>query len=260
MIRTFAANSALIAGAAFATDAGAAASKTFVSGSGSDSNTASNCSRNAPCRSFAAAYSVTTAGGHIVAVDTAVYGQLGIGKAITVSAAQGVTAIVQVAAGDLGFLVNAGADDLVILRNLLVYGTAADTTGVQHSAGRLVLDHMTFQGLTTGVVSFGKSDIVKSGFYGNDTGLKVIGTGCTYTSPPVCGAVAARLNGGAFVGNVSPVWSQDPGNDRSNILEFVTSGSASAFSTEFAGNDANYTLSGTGNTFTMVPFWGNHNP
>ena len=56
--RSIATATALAAGLAFAPNAFAVASKTFVSGSGNDSNTATDCSKNAPCRTFTAAYGV----------------------------------------------------------------------------------------------------------------------------------------------------------------------------------------------------------
>src|ERR1051325_6432172 len=73
-----------------------AAAKTYVSQTGSDSNTAANCSRGSPCRNFSAAYSVTNAGGEIVALDSTGYGALTITKAISVTAPAGIVATVQV--------------------------------------------------------------------------------------------------------------------------------------------------------------------
>ncbi len=47
-----------------------AAQRTFVSTSGSDANTASNCTSTAPCRGFTAALTVTDAGGEIVVLTS----------------------------------------------------------------------------------------------------------------------------------------------------------------------------------------------
>jgi len=61
-----------------ATAAHAAALRTFVSGFGSDSNTSTNCSHAQPCRTFAAAITVTSPGGEIEALDPSGYGPVTI--------------------------------------------------------------------------------------------------------------------------------------------------------------------------------------
>ena len=59
--------------------AGAQAARTWVSGTGLDTNP---CSRAAPCATFAAAFAVTSTGGEISVVDSGAYGSITINKAI----------------------------------------------------------------------------------------------------------------------------------------------------------------------------------
>lgn len=103
----------------------AQASRTWVSGVGDDANP---CSRTAPCKTFAGAISKTAAGGEIDALDPAGYGALTITKAITIDGGGGQVASVLVA-GTNGIVVQAGANDVVILRNLRINGISGSGNG-----------------------------------------------------------------------------------------------------------------------------------
>src|SRR5215510_14419325 len=96
----------------------AQALRTWVSGVGDDANP---CSRTAPCKTFAGAISKTAAGGEIDALGPAGYGALTITKAITIDGGGGQVASV-LEAGTNGIVVQAGANDVVILRNLRFNG------------------------------------------------------------------------------------------------------------------------------------------
>ena len=97
---------------------GAAAQRTFVSGSGVDNPA---CSLVAPCRSFSAAMLQTVVGGEIIIVDSAGYGVITIAKAISIIAPSGVYAGISVFAGTDGVTINApGAT--VVLRGLSING------------------------------------------------------------------------------------------------------------------------------------------
>src|SRR5262249_43481981 len=101
------------------------ASRTWVSGVGDDANP---CSRTAPCKTFAGAISKTAAGGEIDALDPAGYGAVTITKAITIDGGGGQVASVLVA-GTNGIVVNAGASDRVILRNIRINGIKGSGNG-----------------------------------------------------------------------------------------------------------------------------------
>src|SRR5438270_9847662 len=92
----------------------AQATRTWVSGVGDDVNP---CSRTAPCKTFAGAISKTAAGGEIDALDPAGFGTLTITKSITIDGGAGQVGSV-LASGTNGFVVAAGPNDVVTLRNL----------------------------------------------------------------------------------------------------------------------------------------------
>src|ERR1700730_11906750 len=96
-----------------------AATRTFVSGKGTDTGA---CPVTAPCRTFAFALTQTAAGGEIDVLDPAGYGTLTITKAISiVNDGVGVAAIG--AESGNGVTINAGASDSVHLRGLTIDGT-----------------------------------------------------------------------------------------------------------------------------------------
>ncbi len=103
-----------------AAPANAQATRTWVSGVGDDANP---CSRTAPCKTFAGAISKTAAGGEINCLDSAGFGALTITKAMTVQC-EGVIGGV-LASGQNGIIVNAGANDAVMLKGLDFQGINA---------------------------------------------------------------------------------------------------------------------------------------
>src|SRR5882672_8370327 len=102
---------------AFFSIAQAQANRTWVSGVGDDVNP---CSRTAPCKTFAGAISKTAAGGEISVLDPGGYGAVTITKSITISGDGTLAGILN--AGQIGVIVNAGANDVVTLRNLSIHG------------------------------------------------------------------------------------------------------------------------------------------
>jgi len=124
---------AAIAAAAFIGFAGGAsaqATRTWVSGVGDDANP---CSRTAPCKTFAGAISKTAAGGQINCIDPGGFGGVTITKAMTI-ACEDVEAGVLVS-GTNGVIVNAGANDVVVLRGLDFEGLGNGLNGVRFLAG-----------------------------------------------------------------------------------------------------------------------------
>jgi len=110
---------AFVAGAwvlAFASQAHAQATRTWISGVGDDVNP---CSRTAPCKTFAGAFSKTATGGEINALDPGGYGALTINKSITLDG--GGTLASVLSTGTNGIVINApGA--VVMIRNLAFNG------------------------------------------------------------------------------------------------------------------------------------------
>ena len=120
------------------------ATRTWVSGVGDDANPAS---RTAPCKTFAGAISKTAAGGEISVLDPGGFGAVTITKAITING-DGTLASV-LAIGTNGIIINAGAGDTVILRNLSIIGAGGGLNGIRYIAGgNLHIENCTISGFT----------------------------------------------------------------------------------------------------------------
>jgi hypothetical protein len=116
-----------------AVGANAQATRTWVSGVGDDANP---CSRTAPCKTFAGAISKTAAGGEINTIDSGGFGAVTITKAITIDGSWNHASIL--ATSVTGVIVNAGANDVVTLRNLSINGGVTGLNGVRYLAGKQV--------------------------------------------------------------------------------------------------------------------------
>ena len=83
--------------------------RTYVSGLGDDGNTSASCPRTKPCRTLAAAYSVTQKGGEIIALDPADYGPITITGPVSLFG--NIDALIGVASKGTGVTINAAAAD-----------------------------------------------------------------------------------------------------------------------------------------------------
>ncbi len=124
--------------------------RTFVSGVGDDTNTTSNCSRTAPCKSFAAAIGVTNAEGEIDVLDPGGdapsgsgggFGAVTITKSISIVAggnaanSESTLGGILVASGN-AITVSAGSTDVVVLRGLTLDGfSGGGVSGIQFNSG-----------------------------------------------------------------------------------------------------------------------------
>ena len=129
--------SVLICMLAICSVASAQATRTWVSGVGDDANP---CSRTAPCKTFAGAISKTAAGGEISVLDPGGFGAVTITKAITIDGGTGAGWGSILASGVNGVIVNAGVNDIVILRHLSINGALQTATpglnGIRFLAGK----------------------------------------------------------------------------------------------------------------------------
>jgi hypothetical protein len=155
------------------TPANAQASRTFVSGVGSDGNP---CSRTAPCKTFAGAIGKTAVGGEINVLDPGGFGAVTIVNAITIRAV-GVEAGVLVG-GTNGITVAAGASDTVNLIGLDFIATTTPLAGVQvTSAGNVNIANCSFTNFAEGVNVVPSSPtsvlITNSRFMNNATGVLI---------------------------------------------------------------------------------------
>ncbi|MEA2904636.1 MAG: hypothetical protein QOI12_2023 [Alphaproteobacteria bacterium] len=137
-----------------ATPAQAQLPRTFVSANGSDQNT---CGRLTPCRTLLGAYAKTNAGGEINMLDPAGYGTLTITHSISiVNDGVGSAGILVPAGGPtsgVGIVINAGPDDEINLRGLIIEGTGVGVRGITFNSGKsltiqnCVVRNMTDNGL-----------------------------------------------------------------------------------------------------------------
>jgi hypothetical protein len=111
--------------------ANAQATRTWVSGVGDDANP---CSRTAPCKTFPGAISKTAAGGEISVLDQGSYGAVTITKAMTINGDGVLAGILNVGAN--GITVNAGANDVVYIRNVSINGAGSGVNGIRYLAGK----------------------------------------------------------------------------------------------------------------------------
>lgn len=105
--------------ALFASAAYGQATRTWVSGVGDDANP---CSRTAPCKTFAGAISKTAAGGEIDVLDPSGFGALTITKSIHINGSASLGGVL--VSGTDGVVVNAGVNDVVSLKGLVIDGAS----------------------------------------------------------------------------------------------------------------------------------------
>ncbi|MBP6824017.1 MAG: hypothetical protein KA368_20890 [Acidobacteria bacterium] len=135
------------------------ASHRWVSASGDDSNP---CSHSAPCKTFAQAFTQTPVGGEIGVIDSGSFGEVSITKPITING-QGATIIV--APNLNGFVVNAGANDVVTIKNLSMVGAGSAANAIRYIAG----NQLTVE--TVAISGFGGNGVeVELGKGGQATG------------------------------------------------------------------------------------------
>src|SRR5947199_5851667 len=122
---------------ACSTLAQAQATRTWVSGVGDDANP---CSRTAPCKTFAGAISKTAAGGEISVLDPGGFGAVTITKAITIDGEGTLAGLLSATVNAI--IINAGVNDVVHIRNVLINGTSGTqigTNGIRYLAGKAVV-------------------------------------------------------------------------------------------------------------------------
>lgn len=144
IVRFFAA-ATLAAG--FSTAAHAQATRTWVSGTGSDANP---CSRTAPCQTWAGAFVKTATNGEISALDPGGFGAVTLSKSITLNGDGTLAGILN--AGTTGIIVNITtnlATDKVVIRNVSIQGAGTGTDGIRIMDGQeVIVDNVTIGGFT----------------------------------------------------------------------------------------------------------------
>jgi hypothetical protein len=147
---------AAVLAAGSSTVANAQATRTWVSGTGSDANP---CSRTAPCQTFAGAFTKTATNGEISALDPGGFGTINITKSITLNGDGTLASILN--AGTTGIIVNITtnlATDKVVVRNISIQGAGTGTDGVRIIDGQeVILDNVTIGSFTDAGVDITQS-------------------------------------------------------------------------------------------------------
>ena len=115
-------------------------------------NPANEWRRTAPCLTWAGALSKTLAGGEIDALDAGGFGFVLINKAITFDGGGGQVASVLPPSNFFGISVDAGATDVVTIRNLSLNGLGAGTSGIQFNSGAVLhIENCTIMNFLNGI-------------------------------------------------------------------------------------------------------------
>jgi hypothetical protein len=162
--------------------AAAQATRTWVSGVGDDVNP---CSRTAPCKTLAGAISKTAAGGEISVLDPGGYGAVTIVKSIFINGMWGGEA--GVLAGGNGIVVNAGPNDIVVLRGLTIFGVSPQSHGVRYVAGGAL--HI-------------RDSVIKNFISANSAGISVAPTGAGAMELTVADTMIENNGNGATGGGI----------------------------------------------------------
>ncbi len=195
----------------------AQATRTWVSGVGDDANP---CSRTAPCKTFAGAISKTAAGGEISVLDPGSFGAVTITKSITINGDGTLAGII--ASLTNAVIVNAGASDRVVLRNIAINGIGNGINGIRFLAGKSVLvDNCTISGFTTRGIDM--SVTTNADLFVRDTRITKVGTGVFVNT--TTGLARAMLDGVHIEGTTNGV--EGALNSRITISNSVIAGNSS---------------------------------
>jgi hypothetical protein len=155
----------------------AQATRTWVSGVGDDVNP---CSRTAPCKTFAGAISKTAAGGEISVLDPGGFGAVTITKPITINGVGEHASILGALTN--GVVINAGPNDVVVLRHLQINGAGTGLIGIRFLKGAaLVVEDVMVHGFATGIETNEGATTVNRSVFTNNRTVAVHGQGGTLT-------------------------------------------------------------------------------
>lgn len=175
----------------------AQATRTWVSGVGDDANP---CSRTAPCKTFAGAISKTAANGEINCIDSGGFGAVTIVKSITIDCGAALGGVLN--SGTNGVIINAGVNDKVTLRNLVIHGAGTGLNGVHIlNASLVVLSNITIAAQAGAGINFQPATI--SNLIVEQALVRNNGTHGIYFKPNL--GISAKLHASntSLIGNAS---------------------------------------------------------
>jgi hypothetical protein len=209
--------------------------RSFISASGSDSN---SCARTAPCRTLAAAFAQTNAGGEINMLDPAGYGTLTIDKAISIVNDGVGSAGVLVPSGAIGITINAGPSDVINLRGLIIEGAGVGMTGIQFNSGKaLNVQNSVLHNLTATGIQFLPNS--PSALFMSSTLVADIGNTAIQIEPKTSGTVTAVLRQMEVHNNVYGIYVVGGDDGPAGTMNAVVSTSS------FSGSSATAVVSQT---------------
>jgi hypothetical protein len=207
--------------------ASAQATRTWVSGVGSDANP---CSRTAPCQTFAGAISKTAAGGEIDCLDPGGFGAVTITKAITIDCG-GVTGGILAAAVN-GVIINAGVNDRIVLRNLSIQGVGTGINAIRFLAGlHLTVENVRISGFTTIGIDVSKS--ASGNLYVRDTYITNVPKGIRLFTG--AGGINAQIENSRFDALTTSALEVASGSTVASISNSVVMNSGTALITTGGG-------------------------
>jgi hypothetical protein len=231
------------------------ASRTFVSGGGTDTGA---CPTTDPCRTFAYALTQTAASGEIIVLSSAGYGTVTINKAVSIintSNFAGVT----VASGN-GITIAAGTTDAVTLRGLTIDGGGTGSNGIVfNSGGSLTIDQcdvMNFVGAGPGVgngifiqPTSGSSKIVITNTTASNNGYTGVYYYPAVNSTATAGITIDRVSALNNLYGIAINGSQSTGAATASVSNSIASFNGDIgfyFQTVTASLDASYAIGGLG--------------
>ena len=197
-----------------------AAQRTFVSTSGNDANTISNCGPTTPCRGFGAALGVTDPGGEILAVSSGGYGAVTLNKSVSIIAAPGVYAGLSVFSGS-GITIGT-ASVSVVLRGLTINGLGGSSGISMTNGSKLSVENCVISNFTGGQgIDISTAATVRI----VDTLLRDNGTGIS-----VRYGATADISNTKLVGNTYGIWTEGvaAGTTTTSVSDSVVTGSGTA--------------------------------
>lgn len=179
--RAFALTSMALSLSLFATtDAAATAQRTFVASTGADTNASFNCSIAKPCRGFAAAIGVTSAGGEVVVLDSAGYGPFTITQSVSIISPAGVYAGISVTPAQDGVTIATPGVN-VLLRGLVINGQGGHDGVIVNAANvELHVEACTISGLVNdglNMNSAGGTLFIRDSIFRDNAGVGMSMTG-----------------------------------------------------------------------------------
>jgi hypothetical protein len=222
--------------------ASAASSRTFVSGTGSDTGT---CALPTPCRTFAYALTQTAPSGEIIVLSSAGYGAVTITQAVSIintSNFAGVT----VASGD-GITINANTNDSVTLRGLTVDGGGTGSNGIVfNSGGKLTIDQCNVLNFIGGGATTGNG-ILMQPTSGNHN---IVITNTTAFNNGYAGVLYLPLGGSTATAGI--VIDRVSANNNSFGIAIENNGSSGAATAGISNSIASFNTGGSGFFFFEV--------